>query len=89
MVAEVVVHLWRRSNMLDDLADLDLRIVTALTTLRDARAATQRSVNSQTRWDEEMSERRLNDLLDQRSRCQVSDRGPTPAGATGWPLPSR
>jgi hypothetical protein len=72
--------------MLDDLANLDLRIGAALTTLRGARAATQRSLNSQTRWDEEMSERRLNDLLDQRSRHHVSDRAPAPAAS---PLPSR
>ena len=32
------------------------------------------------RWDEEMSERRLNDLLDQRARYQVSDRATALAG---------
>ena len=75
--------------MLDDLANLGLRIVAALTALRGARVATQRSLDSRTRWDEEMSERRLNDLLDQRSRRQLGDRGPAAAEATAWPLPSR
>jgi hypothetical protein len=75
--------------MVDDLANLDRRIVTALTTLRGARAATQHSLNSQTQWDQEMSERRLNDLLDQRARSQVSGRATAPAAATVGPLPSR
>jgi hypothetical protein len=75
--------------MVDDLTDLDGRIVTALGTLRAARAATRHSLNGQTRWDEEMSERRLNDLLDQRVRSQVSERATALAAATVGPLPSR
>jgi hypothetical protein len=75
--------------MVDDLANLDRRIVTALTTLRGARAATQHSLTNQTRWDEEMSERRLNDLLDQRARSQVSKNATALASATVGPLPSR
>ena len=76
--------------MVDDLANLDRRIVTALAALRGARPGTQHSLNSQTRWDEEMSdyERRLNDLLDQRARCQVSERATARAGATVGPLSS-
>jgi hypothetical protein len=75
--------------MVDDLANLDRRIVMALTALRCARAGTQHSLNSQTRWDEEMSERRLNDLLDQRARYRVSERATALAGATVGPLSSR
>ena len=74
--------------MVDDLANLDRRIVTALAALRGARPGTQHSLNSQTRWDEEMSERRLNNLLDQRARCRVSERATARAGATVGPLSS-
>jgi hypothetical protein len=75
--------------MVDDLADLDRRIAAALSTVRGARAAARHSLDGRTRWDEEMAERRLDDLLDQRARSQVSDTATAPAAATAEPPPSR
>ena len=73
--------------MADDLADLDRRITDAMTALRCARAVAQHSANSKTRWHEEMAERTLNGLLDQRPRSEVSERPKALAGATVAPRP--
>lgn len=70
------------SDMADDLADLDRRIADAMAALRRARAATQRVAVSTTRWHEEVAERRLNDLLDQRPRCQIAQQARVLAGAS-------
>ena len=68
--------------MTDDLANLDRRIADAMTALRCARSVTQRVADSATRWDEEMAERRLNDLLDRRPGCQITQQAQALAGAT-------
>jgi hypothetical protein len=68
--------------MVDDLADLDRRITDAMTALRCARAVAQRSANSKTLWHEEMAERTLNGLLDQRPRSGTDERPKALAGAT-------
>ena len=65
--------------MVDDLANLDRR---------HGSDHTARRTRSHPAL-EEMSERRLNDLLDQRARYQVSERATALAGATVGPLPSR
>jgi hypothetical protein len=75
------------SDMADDLANLDRRIAEAMATLRSARAATQRVAVSTTRWHEEMAERRLNDLLDRRHRCQIAQQAQALAGATAASRP--
>jgi len=67
--------------MADDLADLDRCIADAMTALRGARAAAQRVASRTTRWHEETAERRLNDLLDQRHRCQIVQQAEALAGA--------
>jgi hypothetical protein len=67
--------------MADDLADLDRRITDALTALLCARAVTQHSANSTSRWHEDMAERTLNGLLDQRPRVQMNEHARLLAGA--------
>jgi hypothetical protein len=57
--------------MPDDLADLDRRIVDALTVLRGARALATRSPTCEKRWQEALAERTLNHLLDRRPLCQM------------------
>ena len=59
--------------MTDELASLDRSITEALTALRCARAVVEHSANSTTRWHEDMAERRLNGLLDQRPRAQMNE----------------
>jgi hypothetical protein len=66
----------------DELGDLDRRIADAMAALRCARAAMQRVAVSTTRWQEEVAERRLNDLLDQRHRCQIAQQAEALAEAT-------
>jgi hypothetical protein len=66
--------------MPDDLADLDRRITDAMTALRCARAVAQHSANSNTPWHEEMAERTLNGLLDQRPRSAMDERPKTLQG---------
>jgi hypothetical protein len=73
--------------MADDLADLDRRITDAMTALRRARAVAQHSANSEALWHEEMAERRLNGLLDQRYRSAMNERPKTLAGAAVAPRP--
>jgi hypothetical protein len=75
--------------MPDNLADLDRRITDAMTALRCARAVAQHSANSKTRWHEEMAERTLNGLLDQRPRSEINERpkalaGPSVAPRSHW-----
>jgi len=67
--------------MVDDLAVLDRHITEALAALRCARAVAQRSANSTTRWREEMAERALNGLLDQRPRGRRTAEAAVLAGA--------
>ncbi|TFV92980.1 hypothetical protein E4P40_00925 [Blastococcus sp. CT_GayMR20] len=57
--------------MADDLAILDRRITDALAALRCARAVVECSANSTTRWHEDMAQRVLDGLLDQRPRAQM------------------
>jgi hypothetical protein len=72
----------------DGLAILDRRIADALAALRCARAAVEHSANNTTRWHEELAERTLNALLDQRLRAQMTDRANVLAAATvGSPSP--
>jgi hypothetical protein len=66
--------------MPDDLADLDRRITDAMTALRCARAVAQHSANSNTPWHEEMAERTLNGLLDQRPGSAMGERPKTLQG---------
>jgi hypothetical protein len=66
--------------MAEDLATLDRRITDALAALRRARRVVERSANGTTRWREDMAERTLDGLLEQRSRAQ-SGRAREPAGA--------
>jgi hypothetical protein len=73
--------------MADDLADFDRRITDAMAALRCARVVVQHSANSTTRWHEEMAERTLNGLLDQRPRSEMSERPKVLAGATVAPRP--
>jgi hypothetical protein len=73
--------------MADGLADLDRRITEAMTALRCARAVAQHSANSTTLWQEEMAERTLNGLLDQRPRSAVDERTRPRAWATLAPRP--
>ena len=67
--------------MVDQLANLDRRITDALSALRCARAIVARSGNSTTRWHEDMAERLLNDLLDQRPRTAMIASAEVLAGA--------
>jgi uncharacterized protein (DUF924 family) len=71
--------------MRDDLADLDRRITDAMTALRCARAVAQHSADSKTRWQEEMAERTLNGLLDQRPRSAMNERPKTLAAPSVAP----
>ena len=57
--------------MPDDLADLDRRIAEALARLRRARVLVTRSPTSETRWQEALAERTLDQLLDRRPHCQM------------------
>jgi hypothetical protein len=66
--------------MLDDLAELDRRIADALTVLRGARALTAHSPTCETRWQETLAERTLNQLLDRRPRCQMRQQAKLLAG---------
>jgi hypothetical protein len=68
--------------MADVLANLDRRITEALSALRCARAVVEHSANSTTRWHEEMAERTLNALLEQRPRAQMSEHATMLARAT-------
>jgi hypothetical protein len=65
----------------EGLAIIDRRITDALAALRCARAAVEHSANSATRWHEDVAERTLNGLLDQRLRAQMKDRANVLAGA--------
>jgi hypothetical protein len=67
--------------MVDDLAILDRRITDALAALRCARVVVERSANSTTRWHEDMAERVLNGLLDQRPRVQMREHADALSGA--------
>jgi hypothetical protein len=78
---EWLVPRWE-SDMTDELASLDRSITDALSALRCARAVVEHSANSATRWHEDMAERRLNGLLDQRSRAQIDDHAKLLARAT-------
>jgi hypothetical protein len=71
--------------MADDLTDLDRRIIDAMAALRYARAVVRHSDDSNTRWNEEMAERTLNGLLDQRPRSERNERPTASAGATVAP----
>jgi hypothetical protein len=71
--------------MADELAVLDRRIAEAMVALRRARALSQHSANSETRWNEEMAERTLNGLLDRRSRHQIGERAKAMAVAAVGP----
>jgi uncharacterized protein (DUF924 family) len=75
--------------MADDLVTLDGRIIDAMTALRYARAVAQHSANSRTRWQEEVAERALNTLLDQRPRTQMNQQAKALAGATAAHGPGR
>jgi hypothetical protein len=68
--------------MTDELANLDRSITDALNALRCARAVVEHSANSRTRWHEDMAERRLNGLLEQRPRAQMDDHATLLARAT-------
>ena len=59
--------------MTDELANLDRCITDALSELRCARAVAEHSTNGTTRGHEDMAERKLNGLLDQRSRAQMNE----------------
>jgi hypothetical protein len=69
--------------MAEDLGDLDRRITDALSALRCARAIVARSGNSTTLWHEDMAERRLNGLLERRSRSGAG--ALAGAGVPAWP----
>lgn len=66
--------------MSDQLADLDRRIVDALTTLRRARARSTDSPSAETRWHEALAARRLDQLLDLRPLCQLRQQAESLAG---------
>jgi hypothetical protein len=66
--------------MPDDLAQLDRGITDALTVLRAARARTRHSPSFETRWQEALAERRLNELLDRRPLCQMRQQAKVLAG---------
>ena len=66
----------------DGLAILDRRITDALAALRCARAAVDHSSNNRTRWHQDLAERTLNGLLDQRLRAQLTEHADALAGAT-------
>jgi hypothetical protein len=68
--------------MTDELTSLDRSITDALNALRCARAVAEHSANSTTRWHEDMAERRLNGLLDQRLRARIDDHAKLLARAT-------
>ena len=68
--------------MTDQLANLDRSIADALNALRCARAVVEHSANSTTRWHEDMAERTLNGLLDQRPRAQMNEHAKLLARAT-------
>jgi hypothetical protein len=68
--------------MVDGLALLDRRITDALAALRCARAAVAHSANSRTRSHEDLAERTLNGLLDQRLRAQMRAHTDVLTGAT-------
>ena len=68
--------------MANELVKLDRRITEALNALRCARAVVEHSANSTTRWHEDMAERTLNELLDQRHHARMSEHSPVLAGAT-------
>jgi hypothetical protein len=66
--------------MTDDLAALDHRIADALMALRGARARTGHSPTAETRWQEALAERTLNELLDRRPLCQMRQQARLLAG---------
>jgi hypothetical protein len=68
--------------MADELVNLDRRITEALNALRCARTVVEHSPNSTTRWHEDMAERRLNGLLDQRPHAQLREHATMLARAT-------
>jgi hypothetical protein len=65
--------------MADELRNLDRRITDALNALRCARAVVEHSPNSTTRWHEDMAERTLNGLLDQRPHSRLGEHATVPA----------
>ena len=75
--------------MVDELANLDRRITDALNALRCARAVVAHSANGTTRSQEDMAERALNGLLDQRARAAVNEHASVLAGATVGPRTRR
>ncbi|CCH88136.1 conserved protein of unknown function [Modestobacter italicus] len=66
--------------MVDDLVDLDRRIVQALAVLRGARARAAHAPSSEARWREVLAERALDDLLDRRPLCQMRQQARSLAG---------
>ena len=66
--------------MADELAELDRRITDALRVLRRARALVDRAPTSETRWQEALAERTLDQLLDRRPLCQMRQQARLLAG---------
>jgi hypothetical protein len=64
----------------DDLAELDRRIAAALANLRCARALTRQSPTAETRCQQTIAERTLNELLDRRPLCQMRQQARLLAG---------
>ena len=73
--------------MADELANLDRRITDALAALRRARAVVEHSANGTTQWQQDVAERSLNGLLDQRYRTAMNERPKMLAGAAVAPRP--
>ena len=70
--------------MADELANLDRRITDALAALRRARAVVEHSANGTTHWQQDVAERSLNGLLDQRSRAELNQRRLAMAAGASW-----
>jgi hypothetical protein len=68
--------------MADQLAVLDRRITEALAALRRARGAAEHPGDTIPLSNEDMAERRLNGLLDQRGRVVLEQRETALAGAS-------
>jgi hypothetical protein len=66
--------------MPDDLAALDRPIADVLRALRGARARTGHSSTAETRWQEALAERTLDELLDRRPLCQLRQQARLLAG---------
>jgi hypothetical protein len=71
--------------MAEELALLDRRITEALAALRRARTMVGESANSTTGGREDMAERVLDRLLDQRSRAQLRAHADGLAGTAAGP----